>query len=1023
MKRMIKLDWKNLLLWGTATIFIAAALTSILLTKAAQVPLTFFIDQQLTENCLNDNYLPTTHSCSTNIKTGYSAWSTASQALQEIKHLQDIGTIATGGHMIYIRAGMYREYIYDLHWPSGIENRRNTISGYNDERVIFSGASAKDAWVLASDDIYKTSLTSEEANRPGAWEDDQPLHIARFPEDVDDTLIAQELTRYHLIDPALNQLLDEQIIDSWMEIMTELDWHVKAKIESYDRDTHVAIFYADSEYNQLLLPGDNDGFQYRQPLVNSPYHLINNIKLLDHPGEYYYDVDDETKELYMMTLGGGHPDGYLIEVGARSYIFRLEEEAHYLDFKDLEMRHGYYGVYLHGDYEGGNDYLDRGPTDISFDNFYVHHNRNKGVYLSDYVYNIDILNSRVEYNIASGIYARGYDTGDSDYLSAKIRISNNRLIYNGGVGAGVTYLKNAEIDNNYLDYNGLHKLSSTISIHTASYTDVHDNTILHAGGNSILLEGRLTHRNHHVNVYDNYIEDSSWLNNPTTLSFVCGIWISDTDDSNTYNNYISSANSRAFHIDAGDRNKAWNNTFVNIHDDFGDYNSTALLLENFDGPAWATLGYARDNIIANNIFIGDFARGYSVFAAYPNEDLSNVTGNIIANNIFYSTKAGQDIEMENLQSSVDHSLNTYSNNLFYAPNADGITFKYLNVVYDDLIEFKQASEQEIGSLIDDPEFVNFGTEDFNLQSNSPAIDAGLVISGLNENYQGYAPDIGRFEFASAPICGNGVAESGEECDDGNNDNGDGCSSICQDEVDEPVCGNSIIEDGEQCDDGNDDGGDGCSSTCQDEDIGGDEPITTLVDIINLQGSLIKSDNDPRIYYITEQDKRYYIPNVQTYLSWFADFTNIEIVDQVTLNNDYPYQGRLTVKPGNLVKFQDDQKVYVIKPTKVLRWIDSAVVFKEFGYNFNKIIHLPAIDFDYYLLGEPISSSDVHSSGQVLKHGHYPEIFYIEDNIEYWIKDSNTFLSLGFKWRDVITIPVRYWYTRVLDDLTFRLKDW
>jgi cysteine-rich repeat protein len=30
-----------------------------------------------------------------------------------------------------------------------------------------------------------------------------------------------------------------------------------------------------------------------------------------------------------------------------------------------------------------------------------------------------------------------------------------------------------------------------------------------------------------------------------------------------------------------------------------------------------------------------------------------------------------------------------------------------------------------------------------------------------------------------PICGNGILESGESCDDDNTANGDGCSSICQ----------------------------------------------------------------------------------------------------------------------------------------------------------------------------------------------------------------------------------------------------
>ena len=34
----------------------------------------------------------------------------------------------------------------------------------------------------------------------------------------------------------------------------------------------------------------------------------------------------------------------------------------------------------------------------------------------------------------------------------------------------------------------------------------------------------------------------------------------------------------------------------------------------------------------------------------------------------------------------------------------------------------------------------------------------------------------------APVCGNGVVEAGEQCDDGNTMNGDGCSSTCQDEM-------------------------------------------------------------------------------------------------------------------------------------------------------------------------------------------------------------------------------------------------
>jgi cysteine-rich repeat protein len=64
---------------------------------------------------------------------------------------------------------------------------------------------------------------------------------------------------------------------------------------------------------------------------------------------------------------------------------------------------------------------------------------------------------------------------------------------------------------------------------------------------------------------------------------------------------------------------------------------------------------------------------------------------------------------------------------------------------------------------------------------------------------------------TAPVCGNGILEDGEQCDDGNLLPGDGCCDTCDIEV--PVCGNNIIEQGEECDDGNSVSGDGCSSAC------------------------------------------------------------------------------------------------------------------------------------------------------------------------------------------------------------------
>lgn len=100
------------------------------------------------------------------------------------------------------------------------------------------------------------------------------------------------------------------------------------------------------------------------------------------------------------------------------------------------------------------------------------------------------------------------------------------------------------------------------------------------------------------------------------------------------------------------------------------------------------------------------------------------------------------------------------------------------------------------------------------------------------------------------VCGNGVIEGTEVCDDNNTANGDGCRSDCTVEsgagwtcsVASPsvcqcqctvflssssmshgtmaVCGNGVIEGTETCDDNNTASDDGCNSTCDTENGAG-----------------------------------------------------------------------------------------------------------------------------------------------------------------------------------------------------------
>lgn len=61
------------------------------------------------------------------------------------------------------------------------------------------------------------------------------------------------------------------------------------------------------------------------------------------------------------------------------------------------------------------------------------------------------------------------------------------------------------------------------------------------------------------------------------------------------------------------------------------------------------------------------------------------------------------------------------------------------------------------------------------------------------------------------FCGDGYVEpaNGEQCDDGNNIDDDGCDNACQ----LTFCGDGGLDQGEQCDDNNNTNGDGCNEVC------------------------------------------------------------------------------------------------------------------------------------------------------------------------------------------------------------------
>ncbi len=101
----------------------------------------------------------------------------------------------------------------------------------------------------------------------------------------------------------------------------------------------------------------------------------------------------------------------------------------------------------------------------------------------------------------------------------------------------------------------------------------------------------------------------------------------------------------------------------------------------------------------------------------------------------------------------------------------------------------------------------FGGGDAGLGDDAgPGLDSGGGADGGGDAGAETGADTGL-----PPVCGNGVLEAPEICDDGNNFPGDGCNPTCSSDE---SCGNGIVDATESCDDGNLAGGDGCDPICQ-----------------------------------------------------------------------------------------------------------------------------------------------------------------------------------------------------------------
>jgi cysteine-rich repeat protein len=114
-------------------------------------------------------------------------------------------------------------------------------------------------------------------------------------------------------------------------------------------------------------------------------------------------------------------------------------------------------------------------------------------------------------------------------------------------------------------------------------------------------------------------------------------------------------------------------------------------------------------------------------------------------------------------------------------------------------------------------------------------DVGVAMCGNGIREGGEACDDGvndgRYETCApgctvAPGCGDSVVDPEEECDDGEG-NSNRLQGACRGNCVYSICGDNVMEGRESCDDGNLNDGDGCSSRCE---AGADQDSDSTLDV-------------------------------------------------------------------------------------------------------------------------------------------------------------------------------------------------
>lgn len=136
------------------------------------------------------------------------------------------------------------------------------------------------------------------------------------------------------------------------------------------------------------------------------------------------------------------------------------------------------------------------------------------------------------------------------------------------------------------------------------------------------------------------------------------------------------------------------------------------------------------------------------YTAVPDVNALTLSGNIPPSKITFRNNilCGVKYTIEDMTKNVGNQLDLDYNLWYKVPVPDSSVIKWKNERFKSFAEWQKKTGKELHGMLKEPAFFDTSKNDFRLKPESPAVDAGLILQGINTDFKGKAPDLGALEI-------------------------------------------------------------------------------------------------------------------------------------------------------------------------------------------------------------------------------------------------------------------------------------